>query len=68
VFFPLRTIDIIVHPIPFTETRILHEYGMLHIREGETERARKRLSAALDVFRRLGASKDVEHTEQSRKG
>jgi hypothetical protein len=26
-------IDIIVHPIPFTETRILHEYGMLHIRD-----------------------------------
>jgi tetratricopeptide (TPR) repeat protein/transcriptional regulator with XRE-family HTH domain len=52
-------------PYPYAEARLLHEYGMLHLREGEPERARKRLSAALGIFGRLGAKKDAERTEQA---
>ena len=47
------------------EARILREYGMLYLRKGEPERARKRLSAALDIFRQLGAGKDVEQAGQA---
>jgi tetratricopeptide (TPR) repeat protein len=52
-------------PYPYSEARLLHEYGLLHIREGESKEARKRLSAALGIFGRLGAKKDVERTEQA---
>ena len=52
-------------PYPYAEARILYEYGMLHLREREPERARKRLYAALGNFRRLGAKKDAERTEQA---
>jgi hypothetical protein len=38
---------------------------MLYLRKGEPERARKRLSAALDIFRQLGAGKDVEQAGQA---
>jgi Flp pilus assembly protein TadD len=52
-------------PYPYAEARLLHEYGLLHIREGESKEARKRLSAALGIFGRLGAKKDVVRTEQA---
>ena len=38
---------------------------MLHLRGGEPKRARKRLSAALGIFRQLGAGKDVEQAGQA---
>lgn len=47
---------------PYEEAKILREYGMLHVQAGELERARRRLSAALEVLRRLGATKDAEQT------
>jgi tetratricopeptide (TPR) repeat protein len=52
-------------PFPYAEGKILREYGMLHVHEREPERARERLSAALEIFRRLGAGKDAEHTWQT---
>jgi tetratricopeptide (TPR) repeat protein len=51
-------------PYPHAEARILYEYGLLHVRKAEPERARERLAEALVIFRRLGARKDVERTEQ----
>jgi hypothetical protein len=50
---------------PAAEAHILHEYGMLHLREHEPEKARKSLRAVLEIFYRLGAKKDVERTEQT---
>ena len=52
-------------PYPYAEARILCEYGMLHLRGGEPGRARKRFSAALGIFGRLGAKKDVEQAGQA---
>ena len=52
-------------PYPYVEARILHEYGMLHLRESESEKARKSLRAALEIFYRLEAQKDMERTEQT---
>ena len=49
-------------PYPYAEAKILREYGMLHVRAGEPEPARKRLSEALEIFRRLEANKDAERT------
>jgi hypothetical protein len=36
----------------------------MHAQKGEPELARERLEAALAIFRRLGARKDVERAEQ----
>ena len=52
-------------PYPYAEARILYEYGMLHVREGEPGGTRERLSAALDIFRRLGAKKEAGRTERA---
>ena len=52
-------------PYPYAEAKLAREYGMLRVRESEPEKARKRLSAALEIFYRLGAQKDVERTEQT---
>lgn len=52
-------------PYPYAEARILHEYGTLYIRKEEPDRARERFRAALDIFRRLGASKDAGRTERA---
>jgi tetratricopeptide (TPR) repeat protein len=52
-------------PYPYAEGRILYEYGQLHLRRGEAEQARDRLTEALAIFCRLGARKDVERTEQA---
>jgi hypothetical protein len=38
--------------------------GGLHAQAGQSEPARERLEAALAIFRRLGARKDIERTEQ----
>jgi tetratricopeptide (TPR) repeat protein len=52
-------------PYPYAEGRLLHVYGDLHVQKGEPEPARVRLEAALAIFRRLGARKDVERVEQA---
>jgi hypothetical protein len=52
-------------PYPYEEAKLSQEYGMLHLREGEPERARERLSVALEIFRRLGANKDAEQAARA---
>jgi tetratricopeptide (TPR) repeat protein/transcriptional regulator with XRE-family HTH domain len=52
-------------PYPYAEARLLHIYGLLHAGKGKLEPARERLEAALAIFRRLGARKDVERTAQA---
>jgi tetratricopeptide (TPR) repeat protein len=52
-------------PYPYAEGKILREYGMLHIQEEEPEQARERLSAALGIFRRLGARGDAGQIERA---
>jgi class 3 adenylate cyclase/tetratricopeptide (TPR) repeat protein len=49
---------------PYLEARILFEYGMLDTKRGEPRRARQRLEDALAIFRRLGASADLEQTQR----
>jgi tetratricopeptide (TPR) repeat protein len=51
-------------PYPYAEARLLQVYGQLHTQKDEPELARERLEAALAIFRRLGARKDTERTEQ----
>jgi tetratricopeptide (TPR) repeat protein len=51
-------------PYPYGEARLLHVYGAMLARRGEHEPAREHLEAALGIFRRLGARKDIEPTEQ----
>jgi tetratricopeptide (TPR) repeat protein len=51
-------------PYPYGEARLLHVYGLLHKQRGEPQLARTRLEAALAIFRRLGARKDLERIEQ----
>jgi tetratricopeptide (TPR) repeat protein len=52
-------------PYPYAEGRLLSVYGLLSARRGEQEAARERLEVALAIFRRLGARKDIERTEQA---
>ncbi len=49
---------------PYAEGRLLHMCGQLHLTKGEANRAHTRLHAALDIFQRLGAAKDITATEQ----
>jgi tetratricopeptide (TPR) repeat protein/transcriptional regulator with XRE-family HTH domain len=51
-------------PNPYGEGRLLEEAGRLHRDRGDPAAARERLAAALAIFRRLGARKDSEQTEQ----
>ncbi len=51
-------------PYPHGEGRLLAVYGRLHLARGAVTSARERLQAALAIFQRLGARKDVEQTEQ----
>lgn len=51
-------------PYPHAEACILHEYGVLHARKGEPERARERLRAALAAFGGLGAARDAQRTQR----
>ena len=55
-------------PYPYAEAKLSYEYGMLHLREKEPARARERLRAALEIFRRLGAKQDAEQTRQTLQG
>jgi adenylate cyclase len=55
-------------PYPYAEARALHEHGMLHLRWKDPEQARQYLTEALAIFRRLGAKKDIERTEQAMPG
>jgi tetratricopeptide (TPR) repeat protein len=51
-------------PYPYAEARILFQRGAMHLKQGEPEPARETLEAAQAIFRRLGARKDTERTEQ----
>jgi hypothetical protein len=51
--------------VPYGRALILHAYGMMHDRKGTPRRARDQLEAALVIFQRLGAKKDVERTGQA---
>ena len=51
-------------PYPYAEARLLHAYGAMHALKGEQDQAPERLDAAMVIFRRLGARKDVERVEQ----
>jgi tetratricopeptide (TPR) repeat protein len=50
-------------PYPYMEARTLQVYGDLHRHRSEPQQAQEKLEAALAIFRRLGARKDVEQTE-----
>jgi Flp pilus assembly protein TadD len=50
---------------PYFEARILGQLGVLQQQRGELDQARERLREALAIFRRLGAKRDVEWTEQA---
>jgi tetratricopeptide (TPR) repeat protein len=49
---------------PYGEGRLVQVYGTLWAEAGDHCRAREQLEAALTIFCRLGARKDVEGTEQ----
>lgn len=51
-------------PYPYAEARLLRVSGELHRAQGEPGRAREQCSAALALFRRLGARKDAEQLER----
>jgi tetratricopeptide (TPR) repeat protein len=51
-------------PYPYAEARILFQIGAMYVKQGGLEQARASLEAALAIFRRLGARKDFERTEQ----
>ena len=50
---------------PWGEARVLSVYGDLRTRTGEPTLAREHLEAALAIFQRLGARKDVAWVEQA---
>jgi tetratricopeptide (TPR) repeat protein/transcriptional regulator with XRE-family HTH domain len=50
---------------PYDEGWVQEVYGQMHIERREPEQARERLAESLEIFRRLGAKKDVERTEQA---
>jgi tetratricopeptide (TPR) repeat protein len=52
-------------PYPYAEARALYEYGVMRCRQGEPQHGHERLEAALAIFRRLGARKDVERTQRA---
>jgi tetratricopeptide (TPR) repeat protein len=51
-------------PHPYAVGRILFQIGAMHLAQGESEQARDRLEAALAIFQRLGARKDIERAVQ----
>jgi tetratricopeptide (TPR) repeat protein len=51
-------------PYPYAEARTLQVNGLMHRRRGEAHQAREKLEAALAIFRRLGARRDIEQTGQ----
>jgi tetratricopeptide (TPR) repeat protein len=52
-------------PHPYAEARLLALQGQLSAQKGEPGAARERLAAALAIFRRLGAGRDVEQVERA---
>jgi tetratricopeptide (TPR) repeat protein len=50
--------------LPYVEARLLVQMGLLEER-GNPEGARARWEEALLIFRRLGAKKDLEQTEET---
>ena len=50
------------------KSRLLHVYVEIHAQKGEPIAARERLEAALAIFERLGARKDVERVESDLAG
>jgi tetratricopeptide (TPR) repeat protein len=55
-------------PYPYGEARLLHIAGEMCARTQDVAAARERLEAALAIFRRLGARKDVERVERDLAG
>ena len=51
-------------PYPHGEGRLLHIYGLLQAQIREPASARSYLDAALNIFQRLGARKDIELVER----
>jgi tetratricopeptide (TPR) repeat protein len=51
-------------PYPLMEGRILFEQGRRSLEQGDSVQARHHLEEALQVFRRLGAGRDAEQTQQ----
>jgi hypothetical protein len=49
---------------PYGEARLLQVYAEMHAQQSAPSPARERLDAALVIFRRLGARKDVEQAKQ----
>jgi tetratricopeptide (TPR) repeat protein len=52
-------------PYPYHEARSLYELGIVFTRRREPEEASRRFTEALEIFRRLGASKDSQRVEQA---
>jgi tetratricopeptide (TPR) repeat protein len=51
-------------PYPYSLARALRDWGTLHVQMREQEAARPAFDEALSIFRRLGAHRDAEQTEQ----
>jgi hypothetical protein len=51
-------------PYPYAEGRLLHVDGQMQAAQGATDRAHARYQEARAIFRRLGARKEGERTEQ----
>jgi len=49
---------------PYAEARLLHAYGLMHLRNAEAGPAHERLAAAQALFQKLGAHKDLERVTQ----
>jgi tetratricopeptide (TPR) repeat protein len=49
---------------PCARARVLHEYGTMLAASGDHQDARIRLADAVALFRRLGAQKELERTQQ----
>jgi tetratricopeptide (TPR) repeat protein len=52
-----------VMPYPYVEGCALYEQGLAYAEQGEAEKGERCLNAALEIFSRIGALKDVELTE-----
>jgi tetratricopeptide (TPR) repeat protein len=52
-------------PYPYARATSLYELGLLSCAIGDPDAARKQLLQAIDIFRQLGAKKDIERTEET---
>ena len=48
---------------PYPRARVLYDYGVMLVQQGEKEQGRSRLAEGLVICRRLGARKDAERTQ-----